>query len=390
MEPMLPSEAHSGELFEAASDLLRHAHQLSARCRPEALEGLRELLRAMNSYYSNRIEGQHTLPVEIEQALRADYSTDVDKAYRQRLALAHMATEQQLEKLWGHWPNEKIWDSQTVSEIHQDLFARLPAADLHTAGVQAIRPGAWRDQQVKVGEHVAPDASCLASFMSRWSQVYAGARRGEMALLAAAASHHRLTWIHPFADGNGRVARLHLLLVIGQLGLSNGLWSPLRGFARQQDAYYRALALADQPRQGDLDGRGNLSEKYLIEWIRWVLEVCLDQVQFMQQALDLDSMQDRISACLSFEQEVIKQGVRKESVRPLHYLFAMQGSLKRSDFKAMLGLGERLASAQISALLARGLLRTPSPYGDLSFGVPQHALRFYFPRLWPEAEAGAQ
>ena len=38
----------------------------------------------MNSYYTNRIEGQHTLPVEIEQALRNDYSADADKARRQR------------------------------------------------------------------------------------------------------------------------------------------------------------------------------------------------------------------------------------------------------------------------------------------------------------------
>ena len=51
------------------------------------------------------------------------------------------------------------------------------------------------------------------------------------------------------------------------------------------------------------------------------------------------------------------------------------------------GLGERLATAQVSALLKRGLLVTDTPYGRLRFGVPQHALRFYFPRLWPEAEA---
>jgi hypothetical protein len=38
----------------------------------------------------------------------------------------------------------------------------------------------------------------------------------------------------------------------------------------------------------------------------------------------------------------------------------------------------------------RGLLVTDSPHGKLRFGVPQHALRFYFPHLWPEAEAGAQ
>lgn len=53
----------------------------------------------------------------------------------------------------------------------------------------------------------------------------------------------------------------------------------------------------------------------------------------------------------------------------------------------MLGLSERLATAQVSALIKRGLLLTDSPYGKVRLGVPQHALRFYFPSLWPEAEA---
>jgi hypothetical protein len=61
--------------------------------------------------------------------------------------------------------------------------------------------------------------------------------------------------------------------------------------------------------------------------------------------------------------------------------------LDRADFKAMLGLGDRLATAQVSALIKRGLLESDSPYGKVRLSVPQHALRFYFPRLWPEAEA---
>jgi hypothetical protein len=100
-------------------------------------------------------------------------------------------------------------------------------------------------------------------------------------------------------------------------------------------------------------------------------------------------MKDRIAACLSFEEKVVRQGVRTEALRALHYLFAAQGELERADFKAMLGLGERMATAQVTALLKRGLLLSDSPYGKLRFGVPQHALRFYFPGLWPEAEAGA-
>ena len=44
------------------------------------------------------------------------------------------------------------------------------------------------------------------------------------------------------------------------------------------------------------------------------------------------------------------------------------------------------ATATVGALLARGFVASDSPYGPLRFAVPRHALRFYFPALWPEAE----
>jgi hypothetical protein len=141
------------------------------------------------------------------------------------------------------------------------------------------------------------------------------------------------------------------------------------------------------PRAGDLDGRGNLSEKALVAWIEYVLKLCIEQVEFMTRLLDLEDMKARIAACLAYEAQVVKEGVRTESLRGLHYLFATQSPLERADFKALLGLGDRLATAQVSALLKRGLLVADSPHGKVRLGVPQHALRFYFPNLWPEAEA---
>ena len=386
MEPLLPAEYRLAGLLEQAHDLIRHADQLSGKCQPGALPGLRTLLRAMNSYYTNRIEGQHTLPVEIEQALRHDYSADADKARRQRLAVAHMAAEQALEQRWPQWTPQQIWSTQMVRDIHQDLFARLSEPDRVLAPGEILQPGVLRDREVSVGRHAAPQASELPVFLDRWGSFYSQVRRGEMQVLAVAASHHRLAWIHPFRDGNGRVARLHTHLALGHLGLTNGLWSPLRGFARTQEAYYARLAAADEHRAGDLDGRGNLSERALCDWIGYVLGHCLDQVRFMAALLGLETMKDRIAACLGFEENVVRQGVRTEALRSLHYLFAIQGELDRADFKAMLGLGDRQATAQVSALLSRGLLVTDSPYGKLRFGVPQHALRFYFPGLWPEAQ----
>jgi Fic family protein len=389
MEPLLPAEHKLGPLLERAHDLQRAADRLAGLCQPGALADVRILLRAMNSYYSNKIEGQHTLPLEIEQALHNDYSHDAEKARRQRLALAHMSTEQQLEEQWHVWDDHHVWSTQMVRDIHQDLFARLPQGDRVLGEGSMLEPGALRDRDVAVGVHAAPSWRAIQPMLQRWGEFYGNVRRGELRIVAACASHHRLAWIHPFRDGNGRVARLHTHLAFGKLGLSNGMWSPLRGFARTHEAYYARLAAADQPRAGDLDGRGNLSEQALVDWIGYVLGLCLDQCRFMTSLLDLDGMKRRIAACLSFEESVVRQGVRATSVRALHYLFATQAELERSEFKALLGLGDRMATAQVTALLKRGLLATDSPYGKLRFGVPQHALRFYFPNLWPEAEAGS-
>lgn len=388
MEPLLPGEHKLSALLERAYDLGRAADRLGALCQPGALTDLRRLLRAMNSYYSNKIEGQHTLPIEIEQALRQAYSSDADIARRQRLAVAHMHTEQWLEDVAPQWPTQAAWGVDGITRIHQHLFAQLSDADRLLPEGDVLVPGLLRDRNVSVGIHAAPAHEAIVPMLQRWGEVYGGVRRGELRLLAVVASHQRLAWVHPFRDGNGRVARLHTHWLLTQLGLSNGLWSVLRGFARTQPTYYARLAAADEPRAGDLDGRGNLSERALMDWMAYVLDVCVDQVAFMTGALDLAGMKDRIAACLAFEENVVHQGVRSESLRALHYLFATQSELERADFKSMLGLGDRLATAQVSALLKRGLLKSDTPYGKLRFAVPLHALRFYFPNLWPEAEVG--
>ena len=107
--------------------------------------------------------------------------------------------------------------------------------------------------------------------------------------------------------------------------------------------------------------------------------MCIDQVEFMGRQMDVRGMRDRIAAALSFEESTVKSGVRKESLAPLHYLFATQAQLGRSEFKAMTGLGERVATGTLSALLRRGFLASDTPYGDVRFAVPRHALRFLLP-----------
>ena len=136
-------------------------------------------------------------------------------------------------------------------------------------------------------------------------------------------------------------------------------------FARSHDGYYAHLAAADEPRAGDLNARGNLSERALVAWISYVLGLCLDQVRFIASQLDMSGMKVRIAACLAFEENAAKAGVRSESLRALHYLLLTQSELERCEFKALQGLGGRLKApaSQISACL--GLFRAKFGYFDL-------------------------
>ena len=386
-EPLMPADARMEPLLAKAHDLSRSATLLAGRRVPTEL---RSLLRNMNSYYSNRIEGQHTRPHEIDQALRRDFSKDAKLAAKQRLAVAHIEAEAALEL---HYAGAEgalgLYSADAVQVLHGELFSRLPVADLFTDEGGPIAPGQLRQREVQVGEHVAPAFASVPEFLQRWGSYYANVRRGEAALVAMACAHQRLGWVHPFVDGNGRVMRLHTHTLLSALGYTGGLWSPLRGFARSTERYYALLGDADSLRRSDLDGRGNLSEQALMAWANYVLDVCQDQVRFMAGMLDFETLAARLKACLMYEATVEQSGVRQESLRGLHYLFLSGEEMARGDFKAMLGMSDRGATDALGALVKRGLLKSDSPKGSVRFGLPQHALRFLFPQLWPEAEADA-
>jgi Fic family protein len=389
IEPLLPSEPVPAELSELAHAVVKASLACSGLAHPQVLAGIAPLLQAMNSYYTNKIEGQHTLPADIERALANDYDADPDLARRQRLALAHMRTEAWGKSAWTGRSWRELFSAQELGAIHQHLYAQISERDRTTAEGDVVIPGALRARSVRVGNHVAPDPDMLPGLIDRWALGYRAVPDGERALIALAAAHHRLTWIHPFRDGNGRAARLHSYLVLIAMGLTNGVWSPLRGLARHQADYYAHLAEADAPRRGDTDGRGSLSQAALGTWIKFWLEICLDQATFMRGILDLAQMKQRIEACVYFLAAQPDSGMRAEAATPLYHVF-LTGEIERGEWKRMTGLAERTADRLLAACLKQGLLRSASSKGKVGFGVPLNALRFYFPRLWPEAEAAAE
>ena len=393
IQPLLPDERALAPLLEEAAVLIREGHRLESAA--GALKAsLWPLLRAMNSYYTNKIEGQQTRPADIERALHHQFDANKNEARKQRLALAHIETEEELESELPPTRRE-LYSSAFVQRIHADLYRRLPAIDRVTDDRQKIEPGVFRRNLVTAGQHLAPAAEEIPALLAAWQERYSSLPGLEQAVVGAICSHHRLLWVHPFLDGNGRTARLHTHLALTSLGVTQGLWSPLRGMARNQEAYYARLNNADLPKRNDLDGRGPRSQEELIHFAQWLLELCLDQATFMRGLLALDSLKARLEELLlslgarpwslGSESSVVKV----EALEALHYA-AIAGPVERARFMAMTGLSPRLARRVLASLLNYGVLQSPTARAPVTFAVPLKGLRFLFPRLWPEAEADVE
>lgn len=390
-QPLFP-EPHAAEpLLERAGELVTESIRLGAHAGDSLASALRPRLRAMNSYYTNKIEGQQTRPADIERALKHKFDADKKLAKKQRLALAHIQAEQALEERWTTANPRELFAADHVREIHALLYSALPEGDRVTDDGIKMVPGEYRTKAVTAGNHLAPAPFEVKRLVDAWATTY-GKYIGNEALVAAiACSHHRLTWIHPFIDGNGRTARLHSHLVLHAMHLTQGIWSPMRGLARTQEAYYARLNNADMPRRNDLDGRGALSQEELVAFAAYFLDACLDQVRFMRERLDLVAFKSRLVALLFHLQEhPWKVGSESSTVRPealeaLHYV-AITGPLERARFVAMTGLGERTGRRLLASLLDYGVLTATSPRAPVAFALPMKSLRLLFPNLWPEAE----
>lgn len=161
----------------------------------------------------------------------------------------------------------------------------------------------------------------------------------------------------------------------------------MRGLARSQPQYYEYLIGADPSRRGDLDGRGNLTERGLVEFIEYLLGMCLDQIRFMGGMLDLQTFEMRLAQMLAaLGQDENTRHLRTEAAIPLAYL-ATVDAMERLQFKAMTGLAARTADRVLAELFKIGILTSPSARGPVELAIPLSHFRWLFPRLWPEAEA---
>jgi Fic family protein len=384
MEPLVLGEVsrHREELTDIALELAQRSAGFRRSLPDSLLKSLATLVRAMNCYYSNLIEGHDTHPVDIERALQGDYSRDAVKRDLQLEAKAHIGVQQWID---DGGLNGRAVTVDSIRDIHRRFCAALPDdmlwvehADTHER-MQVI-PGELRTRDVKVGRHVAISPPAVPRFLARFEEVYGRLGKTET-ILAAAAAHHRLAWIHPFLDGNGRVARLMSHATLLDTLETGAVWSVARGLARNVAEYKAHLAACDQTRRNDLDGRGNLSEEALADFTRFFLATCLDQVTFMEGLMQPDRLRARI--LLWAEEEIRLEHLPAKSGAILEAIL-YRGELPRGDTAGIVGTGDRQARRVVSALSDRGVLVSDSSRAPLRLAFPAALASRWMPGLFPD------
>jgi Fic family protein len=387
MTPLMPEA--SGDLFDIALDIYRKSASLGGQLHPTSRKALVEFLRLTNSYYSNLIEGHYTHPVDIERAIKDDFAAEPAVRNRQMEARAHIEVQKIIEAKI-ETGEIRVCTSDFIRLIHQLFYERLAkefwiVRNEETGEEQEVVPGHFRQAAVKVGRHIPPGLEEIAGLMDRFVEVYAPeSYRGTDRLLAAAASHHRLAWIHPFLDGNGRVARLFTdgyLIYTGMDGY--GLWTISRGFARHRENYVQNLADADAPRQGDVNGRGHLTQRGLDRFCRFFLETCMDQITFMGSLLDIDGMLDRLRGYIELRNQKMIPGVlpiKSEAYFLLREAF-LAGEFARGESARISGLGERTARQVLRLLTEEGLLVSDTPKAPVRLAFSAATATYWLPDL---------
>ena len=393
--PLLPHDNQGNidsKLLSMAEELCIKSASLTGTHAPQVIYGIKELLRKVNSYYSNQIESEGTHPIDIDKATREEFSSNSKEKQLQQLSLVHIEVQKYVESYFteGQTPYSKefILDVHRALYSHPDMTHFLEIEDKENNTIIEMIPGELRESNVRVGQHIAPDHTELPHFFNKYEHLYKVPNHATQAqqVSYALASHHRLMWIHPFLDGNGRTARLVLDGIFSSMPLEGyGLWNISRGLSRRSEDYKRSLALADMVRQGDLDGRGALSAKAFISYIKFMLEIALDQVDFMNKNLKMNALHERIERYIRLSREGLfnTKSLPKYSELLFKELL-MTGEVPRGRVMNIIHTKERTATTLIKELTEMDFLESDTPKSAIRLKFNAHFASYIFPELIPQ------
>jgi Fic family protein len=233
-----PALSRALMLIGEAVGVIRGAHVL-----PAVADQLRASARVGTVHYSNLIEGNELPIVEAERAARRDLPADT----RAKIELVDYVDALDFIDRRLDAPGFEL-STEFLLELHKETTKGLGRED--DPHFQPHHEGTWRDGTAVVVDRatsqIVHEGPPPAEVPERMAELIAWINRmlddDEPPYVVAGVAHYAITDIHPFADGNGRVARLVQIAILIRAGVLPGrMFSFERFYAEDRDAYYAAL-----------------------------------------------------------------------------------------------------------------------------------------------------
>jgi len=248
------------------------------------------------------------------------------------------------------------WDSLTyVLQLGQDADFRYEASVLRSLHFMLLShelaswPGRFRQGAVYVhderSDRVVYEGVGWEQAPALVDEVMAELAREEASsLVRGAMAHLNLVMIHPFRDGNGRMARVLQTLVLARDHVVSPEFSSIEEYLGHNTAgYYRVLA--------EVGSGAWHPEHDALPWVRFCLRAHHIQAQTVEARVRETSL-----VLAALDQLVSRLSLPPRAVDGALYDASLGHRVRRSDYVARVGVEERTATRDLQALVEAGLL----------------------------------
>lgn len=257
---------------------------------------LKNIFQMMESLGSARIEGNNTTLAEFVEKIIEGTSEKKDESLREIRNI-----ERAIGFIEENVTPTTLFNRALISEIHKIIVDGLtppPRGEgSHSPGAFRTIPVTIRNSMYLPFEHIS-----VPDYIDELMEFVNVKVDPQNDLLVTALAHHRMAWIHPFDNGNGRVIRMftYALLIKQGFRVHNGrILNPTAIFCMDRSRYYDMLELADS---GE-------AEKVLA-WCEYVLDGLREEIEKIDRLLDLKYITTTIllpALSFSLEREHITQ-----------------------------------------------------------------------------------
>lgn len=285
---------------------------------------LKEIFQMFESLGSARIEGNNTTLAEfVEKIIENPTKKTEDEGLQEIFNI-----ERAIDFIEKNVDKKTVFDRALISEIHKILVDGLTPPP---AGEGSRYPGQLRPINVSIKNSalVPPPHFKVKDYFDELLSFVNGNLDTQYHLLAIALAHHRMAWIHPFDNGNGRIVRMFTYALLIKQGFqvkSGRILNPTAIFCMDRNKYYDMLGMADS---GEKDS--------ILSWCLYMLQGLKDEIEKIDRLLDLEYMVDAtLLPVLSYALE--RQHITKSEFEILRSVVKSKNmSIKSADLKGVIG-----------------------------------------------------